>query len=390
MSEDIGLSFNNAIQIGDEGDTNPTPIIENPVNELGNMQEPSTPPGVEPGINPDEPLDPNYMQEPTISDPDTSFAETEILEQYIPEVASYLSTKGFMEVIPDHLNPEEFSLDALTETLEFNLRAKEQQHFEKGMQAEQSRLQQKLSPLALQLIDYNVNNPNAPEDDIKQYVQTLINAENITALDPNVDAETIVKEYYKSNDWKAEEIQEKIKTLKGIEGALEKEAVTVKPKLDEKAQGIVRTKNEQLAQIRQFEADLQVDLQERTMSILKGGKLEGMPITREDANFLYSAIMNDEVPVRMKGSEVEMGYAEALVRQAKYSKEPDALPNLMLGLMVIQNGPDAVKNFLGKQVRTEETNKFIKERKFATKKSRTNVQVPKSVQGVDTGIKFNM
>lgn len=336
--------------------------------------------------NPSVEVNPEKDQVDTI-DTDIN-SDYEGLENFLPQVADNLVKIGLIQYVPETVDAENLDAKGFEETLKANIELSNRKNFDDGAEYERGRIVNKLGGLTKELVSYNLDNPNADESDLRSYLESMLYVQDITNLVPEDNAEKIVKEYYKSTGWSNEEIADKVIELTESD-KLVKEATRVKPKLDKQAQTIALEKSQQAQEIREFEDNLQENLHLRTVNVLNTGKINNVPLNKSEADFLYSAIMNNEVHVNLKGKKVEMGFAEALVRQAKYDPNRN-LENLMLGLLVIDKGPSIIEKYIAKQTRTKETEKFVKEIKFSSSK-KSNVREPRKVKPDEgNGIRFNM
>ena len=331
--------------------------------------------------------EPPTLKAPLIPEPDAQVPELEVNPEDaginiddISSVANLLSEKGLLQYIPDTVNPEELTSESFLEIIQHDKQSFAQEYAMKALQEDRERLTQKLNPLSAQILSYNLQNPHASAEDIQGYLNAVTATEYVSNLSAETDGEQIVREYYKSLSWSNEDIDEKISDLTQL-GKLNTEAEKVKPSLEEKYKTIIAEKNQRAAAIKQFEDQQRDTLDKRIRTQLNTGKLNGIPLSREQAGFLYNAIMNDEVPVQMGDKTVQMGFAEALVRQHKYNRESN-IEDLMLGLLVISQGTKALEQFYAKQAKTKETEKFVKQTRFSSaKKKGTQQQTTKSNSG---------
>ena len=301
-------------------------------------------------------------------------------------VANYLSEKGHITEVPEDINLEEFGPEEFHKLWEHNKKIASRKEFERGFDHANKQLVDKLSPLSQKILSYNLDNPNADEEDIKSFFTTMDYSESITKLTVENNAEEIVAEYYKSIDWDPKAISNTITKLADSE-ELAAEAARLKPKLDQKASAIIQAKQQEVQQLKTFEQDQAKALETKTVSQLQTGKLLGVPLSKDQEEFLYAAVMNNDTPVNIGGKKVHMGFAEALVRHAKYSPSGN-MENLMLGLLVIQQGPKVFDQFIKKQAVTKETEEFIKQHKFSNNRKKPSISP--ETQEIDTGMKFNL
>lgn len=301
-------------------------------------------------------------------------------------IANFLQENELLNNVPDDVDLENFDQEALVKTLKFDRDSLAKEYYEKGAKDRMSQVVDKLSDVSKKVLSYNLSNPNAEDKDIIAYLGSINNTNRITNLDVEKDAETIVREYYKADQWNQDEIDEKIVELVAGDN-LKKEATRVKPRLDQKASAIVKAQEEQAALIQKYENDMQETLKGKIEPILQSGKIDDLPLTQEDASFLYQAITNNDTPVNIGGKKVTMGWAEALVRHNKYSDKGD-IKNLALGLLVMYKGPDAIKSYYAKQARTKESEKVFKQHKFSNK-NKLNAQTPVT-QDMEGKVVFNL
>lgn len=365
-----GLEFNNAIEIGSppttpEGeldldkigfpaeDLEDTPVVE--------VTTKSTEPAEEVETISTEPTEPTQSVE-TVETPDTSY------QDYIPNVANFLAEKGYFTELPEGVNADQFDEDAFVKTYEHNLQRERYSAWEQGVKEEQERIVGKLSPIMQKALSYNLQNPNVEDVDIASYIQKISDNSFAQELSVENHADKIVRDYYgKVAGWNPKEVEDKIAGLTASD-SLKKEAEILKPKLQTHISGLVKQKEEEARLIAEQTQAINQELGGKVNNLLRGGKLNNIPITREEAGFIQQALLNNEVPVNLRGKKVEMGYAEALVLQQKYQGN---LENLALGLLIIKNGPAAIEKFIGKQARTKETEKFIKQTKFSNTKKKS-------------------
>jgi len=303
-----------------------------------------------------------------------------------PDLLNTLANLGYLTELPEGVDPEDINAESAQSILKFrdtqliNKAQKEASEFER------KRIISKLSPSLQKAMVYNINNPNAEDNEIVTFLGGLSNVNRITSLDVEKDAELIVREFYKTQGYEAESINEKVSDLIEL-NKLSKEATLVKPKLDVKAQAIVQRQEDEARQIQDFEAKRQTALHTSTVDLLNKGSIEGVPLTRETQGFVYNAIMNNEVPVTVKGRQVEMGALEALIMKNKYSNDEDSLKRVAFAAIILKDGVEGLTKHLGKKVITKETEKAVKQFKFTNRK-KTSTKVSKEDEGGAFQIKF--
>jgi hypothetical protein len=288
-------------------------------------------------------------------------------------IANWLQEQSLLEHVPDDVDLENFDKEALAKTLKFNQDVLAKSYYEKGATDRTNQIIDKLPDAAKKILSYGLEHPNADDADILNYLGSLNSSNRIVKLNPEKDAELIVREYYRADEWKQEDIDDKIIELVSA-NSLVKEATRVKPRLDQKAASIVKEQEDQLKAIQDYELGMQNSLKEKITPLIQAGKIDELPLSQEDVSFLYNAITNNDTAVSIGGKKITMGWAEALVRHNKYSDKGD-IKNLALGLLVMYKGPDAIKNYYAKQATTKESEKVLKEHKFSSK-GKVNATAP--------------
>lgn len=117
--------------------------------------------------------------------------------------------------------------------------------------------------------------------------------------------------------------------------------------------------------LRELERRVSDDYANRVIDTLKIGKLKDIPLTREDAEQLYTLMTNDEIEVTTHtGKKVMMNPLEALIFYNKYDKK-GSLENLALATLLLVN-PSKFEDQYKKAVQTKESQEFYKEHKYSS------------------------
>lgn len=274
-----------------------------------------------------------------------------LTEDELPEVLGDYSEFGASE-------QEKILIASLRKSLESQNSIAEEARKE-GM----GQLLESLDPITKKGVEYSLSNPDA--EDLKDFYKGLIYEADIKSLNPQdaSDAERILKIYYKEQNFKQEDIEEKITDLKSL-NKLIKEATLVKPKLDAQAEAIADRKLDEQKAIVDYESSKKHDLMLRINEILKVGNLDGIPITRETGDFLVSALAGDEFQIPIKGKTVELNLAEAMILHHKHSKKGDL--KLLMKALILLHKPEEFEKFYTKKVVSTETNRFIKEHRISS------------------------
>lgn len=319
---------------------------------------------------PQEQDEPSYQSNETEIDAD---------EDIYPQFADKLADLGYIQEVPDDVNPEQFDSNAFWRTLQHNFDLRAQQAYEQGIEEERNQIVESLSPLSQSILDYNLTNPNTSDEDILSYVQSKMFENTVTNFNPDKeqDAERIITEYYVDQGWSTSEIEEKILTLTES-NTLAKEAKLLHPKLISRAQQISQKKQDDAKMIAQAEEQMRQNLSNRVIEVLQTGEIQGIPLNREDVNFIYHAVLNEDyqVPVR-GGKKVQMPWAEALMYTHRYDQRNGNLENLMLGLLVMQKGIDPLRSLFSVQGQNKATEEMVRQTRFSnSKKSGTAISKP--------------
>ena len=333
--------------------------------------------------------DPNNQEDLEDLEKETLNQEEDIEEEVEEDTNPYIAKinklyqEGMLSVSPEELPEilgeyEEFGSEEQEKILVASLKKSielqatiEEKAKEKGIQD----LLESLDPVTRKGVEFSLSNPE-PEE-LKDFYKGLIYESDIKNLDPSnlEDAEKMLKIYYKDLNYDQSTIDEKIADLKSL-NKLSKEATLVKPRLDEKAESIANKKlNEQKA-ILDFENSRKNGLIQKTTEILKTGNLDGIPLSREISSFLLAALVGDEYKIPIKGKEVELNLAEAMIFHHKYSPKGD-LKKLMKALIFLHDEKEFDK-FYKKKVVSTETNRLIKEHKLSSSTKTGMIQVPKT------------
>lgn len=215
-----------------------------------------------------------------------------------------------------------------------------------------------MSDITRKGFEFEKNNPEP--DKVKSFYQQLVFEADIKTLNPadSIDAERILEEYYKSQGETLEDARERISNLKDPIA----EANKVKPKLDKKVEEIALAKIEEQNQILAFDLEAKKQVTSRVEKIFEKTSLDGIPLTKEVKSFLKQVLIDDEVPIIIKGKPVTVSGAEALIRLHKFDSERGNLEHLMKTIIYLQ-APELFEKTIFKKVEERETNRKIKEHK---------------------------
>lgn len=363
------LNFNNPIAVdanslssGLDFDFTPTagaPIVDTPKLEVTPKE---TPKEVETAK--DKPTDTTITPEtpPTIVGKEVNFGDgnedadetLSTAESTYENLIDKLAENGFINEPYEGFENDPLNDETFSKLLEHN--------WEKRIDKEFEDFSNSLSPMARKVLQFDLN---AKGQGIKEYLQTMVAETAIQSLDPkNVgDQEKILKEWYMNKEGSTEsEVEEIIKERKEA-GLLEKEALRIKPKLDEEAKKIVENKEQEKIKIREVEEKANKDYSNKVIQTLEKGNLNGIKLSQEDAKSLYSIMAGGETDVILNtGEKVKMPILEALVFYNKYH-EKGSIERLALATLLLVN-PEKFEKEYSARAETKVTEKFVREHKY--------------------------
>ncbi len=339
--------------------------------------------GTEPEVTP--PATPPTTPPPAVpadTPPETPPSEYGNMEDYLPEAAKFLYDKKYITHIPEGFNTEELDIESYGNLLTYNQEQTQKEAFGKGMESYQDNLNSKLSPLGKKILQYSVQNTNVSDEDIQGLIKEMQNKAYYSNLSVEDSPQEVVKAYYEGIGWDPDMVNQKLDNLIST-SSLEKEAKLVKPGLDRIAEKQTQKREADDKAIRDFQTNLDNKLKTQISQQLQTGKLNGVDLDRETAEFLYNATMNQNVPVQLGKQTVNMGYAEALMRQQKYNGNTE---NVMLSLLVLKDGPKAIQKYFAQPLKNDVVEKHVREIKFSSKRRGTAKHTKPTSTG--TGITF--
>jgi predicted DNA-binding protein with PD1-like motif len=294
---------------------------------------------------------------PSLGISESTADEGTISSSPLVEVINNLADKGLLVEAYEGFNEnEDPNEDTLAKLIEHN--------FEIKVEEEITNFVGTLSPDVQRILKYDLDSKG---EDMHSYLRALLEEQNIKALsiENEYDQERIVREWYRNKEgYTQNEVDEKIKELKDT-GLLEKDAKRIKPKLDVEAEQIAAKKEQEQQMLRELERRVSDDYSNRVVNTLKIGKLKDIPLSREDAEQLYTLMTNDEIEVTTHtGKRVMMNPLEALIFYNKYDKN-GSLENLALATLLLVN-PSKFEDQYKKAVHTKESQEFYKEHKYSS------------------------
>lgn len=309
----------------------------------------------------------------TISLTGETTEETEPINPYLETINSFLQEGLFdIENLPEDFHDEmEPSPEVLRSFIEHNYQLREKEAI--------AELYDSVSPLTQRLLQYDLNGKG---ENVESFIRILIEENNIKSLNPEneYDQEKILRVFYKDENFTNEEINERIEEFKQA-GLLAKEASRLKPKLDAKAEQIAKQEEESQIFLAQIENQRKQGFFQKVDAEIKTGKIDGIPISKEDANSVLNLLFAEDVRLKLpEGREVKMNAFEAEVFKHKYSNKGDV--KLLLKAALLLTNPDKFYKHFANEVKTKEVNKFVSEQKYNTVKSQPKPQPAKETKTV--------
>ena len=319
----------------------------------------------------------------------TSNTEEQVVDNPFFNTAQELVNKGVFDLESlnlDHevVNPDVWDSNSLSifieNVIEGTKRNLEAEVTNKATEDTFHYILEGMSDITRKGFEYEKNNPD-PED-VNNFYRLQLEEYSIKSLNPHdsVDAEKIIIEFYKSIGQSAERAKEVISNLKDPIA----EAVKVKPQLDKKIEQIAQNKITEQNEIMAYELQMKESLITRMNRIFDErdsngiNSLDGIPLDKKTKDFLRQVLVDDEVPMMIKGKKVTLSGAEALMMVHKHNTEKGNLKHLMKTIIYLNN-PEILENTIIKDVRNKEMNRMIKENKESRniKTGTNNLQLSK-------------
>ena len=289
------------------------------------------------------------------------------------QIANRLKEQGFITDIPATIDPGNMDIESFFTLVDHNIKLKSLEEFENGQTAGVNDLAARMSPATVEIINFNLNNPNATDEETFAFAESIMYANSISQLDSSniYDAEVLVREYLRSTgDLKPDEIDAEIEDYRAA-NKLEARAQMFKPKLELKLKQQREEKDRIANEIRQREQAIENHFINRVDAILKKGEIKGIKLGDEEKAFINS-VMRNNVPVPIKGGRTaEMGYLDHLTRKHRFG-EPETgadLERLMLALLVMEGKDEVIKKHYATPAAKAEAVKFMQSAKNTTFKS---------------------
>ncbi len=266
----------------------------------------------------------------------------------LAEVANMLQEKGLIVEIPEGFPIEDVRPDNFWELINHNFNKKAEETFSTGYDAARKEIASGLSPEVLEMVNFQLENPNITSDEVKLHIEHIFWQKEISQLDPSsaIDAETIIRQYLAgSGEYTSVEVDEMVQEAKDL-NRLEQRASQFKPKLELRLQQEAQRKQQERSQILEMEDANHQSFLSKVRGILGKGDINGIPLGNEEKSKLWGIFSNNKIPVPVPGGKtVEMGYMNFLVAKNMYAKDAN-FDNLMLAALILEGGPGALEKYV--------------------------------------------
>ena len=283
------------------------------------------------------------IKESLITESDSS-GEVE-LTQY-EEIINKFSTLGYIQALPEGV---ESVNDAATfeKVFEYNLKLRDEelvkQTVEQTRLEEAQNLNDSLPELLQQALIYNSRVSKDGGDTI-EFIKNLLTISDVVSLDETdpIQQRKIVADYL-SQTMEKDDATDFIEEINKNPEKLEAAAKRYKPKLQELAQ----KKAVEQAQVQNLYAEEEKKgkqvLAGRCVGILKTGKVMGVPIDKNESQYLLKA-MADTIDVKIKGKTIAKDGFDYLSHYHRYNEQGN--PELaMLAALLMANPKKVMEHF---------------------------------------------
>lgn len=217
-------------------------------------------------------------------------------------------------------------------------------------------LKDDLDPFTKQVLSFALDK-KTKGGNVQNHAKALLYTVDVYNLDTEdpISQEEIIREYqrFKTDDEK--EIQDYIDLIKDNPEKLKQKAIEFKPKLVElsKKEAMKEIDNQKL--VEQEETERKSYFTNKLIDQLQKGLIGDIPISKEEAGWLYNASVDDTIPVKIKGQKTNMNAFDYLGHFHKYNEQGDI--NLYLTALMLMKDPAKVINHfnsLGKKAAVKE------------------------------------
>ncbi len=198
------------------------------------------------------------------------------------------------------------------------------------------------------ILDYTENGGG----DVTEFFKALGQARQVSDLDPerDFDRKEIIRQYYQTQGWTPEEVDEEIESLLDIgEDKLKNVALKLKPKLDRLQQEVIEAQIEQGKVFKQQQEQAQAFYVKNVVDVLKTGALGEIKITKQEQKDIYSALVEERYPTASGGQTNRLG---AILDKIQFVEPNYAL---LAEVTMFLSDPEAFKTKIREQIKQEVT-----------------------------------
>ena len=301
------------------------------------------------------------------------------LDAYVADFANFFADKEFIKEVPEGVNKEALTIDAFWDIVDHNVKLREQENFALGREDALSQISSTLTPTALDIVNFQINNPNVTETEVNQYLEFVLYRNQVADLNPEdpYDAEQVVRQFLENmGNFSSEEVNDAVEGYKAS-NSLTKQALVLKPKLVAKLKEQEASRNRQTQAILEQERLVQEKMLGKVKEVVTKGKLKGIDLSEDERKFLIGVFSTDNIQVPVKGGkQVAMGYVDYLTYVNRYTDQGN-MENMMLAMLILGGKEEAIRRHYAEPIKKEETKKFFSDNKIKNQfKSSTAAPAP--------------
>lgn len=274
-------------------------------------------------------------------------------------VANYFADKGLINEVPEGFDVTNVTAENFWELVDHNIKRRDDQTYAEAAEATRKDLSARLSPISIDLLNWQLANPNSTDEDVRIYMEQMLYNDSISQLEPTDlnDAETIIREFKRMEGWGTQEIEDEIADLKTL-NKLEARAQQCKPKLLQRQKAEQDKRTAEAQRIQQADEATHKQLMARVYQMLDSGKINEVPFNNEEKGKIAGILSNNRVPVKVNGGKVvELGYFDWLARK-NMDPQTGNLENLALAALILEGGAKVLERYFKGPAQKAEAQKF--------------------------------
>jgi len=275
-------------------------------------------------------------------------------------LANFLVEKGLVSVddVPEGVDPENLNQDSFWDLVDYNVKRKEEAILAQSVDMGVKRIAAQLSETSIEVLNFQLENPNVTDPEVRAFMESILYADSITQLDATdvQDAASIVQQWMLTIGESQADIDSEIESLRAT-GRLEAKAQAYKPKLLQRMKAEKDSKDQVRLQIQQRDEANHRALMVKVQEMVTKGKINGVAMTRDEQTDILGIIGTNNIPVPVAGGRtMELGYLEYLV--AKNRTEEGGVERLALAALILKGGPQVIEKYFRGPAKAEEIKKF--------------------------------